>query len=167
MGGKEAELEEDEVLVFTSNGDKEERQYHFKDANVIYNLAGAFSIDRFLNLIQVHQYLLIFYHQKIYVANRYPMEINITGYDLEENEKNSVKEKIVQAAADLSIDIEEMLYYTDLSCTVYKDKENLNIEKADGMNTPKGKISIVEWITLEDYQRMGGKEAGTQNTNIT
>ncbi len=100
------------------------------------------------------------------MKNRYPMEINITGYDLEENEKNSVKEKIVQAAADLSIDIEEMLYYTDLSCTVYKDKENLNIEKADGMNTPKGKISIVEWITLEDYQRMGGKEAELEEDEV-
>ncbi|MEY8391663.1 ABC transporter permease [Lachnospiraceae bacterium 45-W7] len=100
------------------------------------------------------------------MKNRYPLEINITGYDLQEHEKNLVKEATVQAAADLGIAIDEMSDYTQLSFTIYKDKENLIVQKSDGIAAPEGEMSIVEWITLEDYQRLGGKKTALEEDEV-
>ncbi len=98
--------------------------------------------------------------------NRYPKEINVTGYDLPENGKERIKKAIVQASADMRMEIENMSSYTNLSFTVFKDGEKLNIQKADKITVPEGEMSVVEWVTLEDYQRMGGKKTDLTENEV-
>ena len=100
------------------------------------------------------------------MESRYPKEINVTGYDLEEEGKNIVNKAVVQAAADLDIGIENMSYYTYMSFTVFKDGENFIVQKSDKITVPQGEMSIVEWITLEDYQRMGGKNIELEEDEV-
>lgn len=100
------------------------------------------------------------------MENRYPKEVNVTGYGLEEEGKDIVKKAVVQAAVDLDIGIENMSYYTYMSFTVFKDGEDFIIQKSDGITVPKGEMSIVEWITLEDYQRMGGKNIELEEDEV-
>lgn len=100
------------------------------------------------------------------MENRYPQEINVTGFQLTEDQKERVKDVVVQAAADVGIGIESMSYYTDLSFTVFKDGENLIIQEQDGITVPEGEMSIIEWMTLEEYQRMGGKNMELQEDEV-
>lgn len=98
------------------------------------------------------------------VNNRYPKEINVTGYGLTENGRERIKGAVAQAAADMEIGIENISSYTNLSFTVSKDGENLNMP--NGIKVPEGEMSIVEWVTLEDYQRMGGKKVELREDEV-
>lgn len=94
--------------------------------------------------------------------SRYPKEITISGLGMTDAGRVLMRESAMQAAADLGLSVEEVSYYTNLSFSALKDGEKLNIEGvSDGaeITVPEGELSIVEWLTLEEYQRLGGKEA--------
>lgn len=94
--------------------------------------------------------------------NRYPKEITISGLGMTDAGQVLMRESAMQAAADLGISVEEMSYYSSLSFSAYKDGEKLNIEgnnEGAAITVPEGELSIVEWLTLEEYQRLGGKKA--------
>ncbi len=91
------------------------------------------------------------------MARRYPKEINLSGYGLAKEGKEAMREIAVQAAADVGIGVEELSYYTDLSFSAYKDGANLNLVKPSEVSLPKGELCVTDWITMEEYERLGGK----------
>lgn len=91
------------------------------------------------------------------MVRRYPKEINLSGHDMSEKGKKTLNQIVMQAAADTEIGIEELSYYTDISFTAYKDGQTFLILDSSEKVKPKGEMCIVEWITLEEYERLGGK----------
>ena len=91
------------------------------------------------------------------MVRRYPKEINLSGYDMSEKGKKTLNQIVMQAAADMEIGIEELSYYTDISFTAYKDGQMFYVLAPSESVKPEGEMCIVEWITLEDYERLGGK----------
>ncbi len=92
------------------------------------------------------------------MRERYPKEINLTGYGLTQSGKETIHELTKQAVAEQGIKIEDMIEYDSISFSVYKDGETLNLLDGKG-GIPKGKMSILEWITMDDYENLGGTHA--------
>lgn len=111
-------------------------------------------------LVMIAGTLSLYMGADVALHNRYPKEITMTGYEMTESGKTMMRESAIQAAADLGISMEEMSYYSSLSFSVYKNGEKLNIEnyKQGEIAVPDGELCITEWLTLEEYQRFGGKE---------
>ena len=91
------------------------------------------------------------------MARRYPKDINLSGYSLQTESKKILTGVALQAAADVGIDVEELSYYTSLSFTAYKEGENLNLVDPSDNLFPKGEICVTQWITMEEYERLGGR----------
>lgn len=89
------------------------------------------------------------------MKERYPKEVDLTGYNLTPSGKEAMRKLARRGVSDLGIEIEDAIEYNSLSVTVYKDGEVLNLEK--GNSVPKGKLSIVQCITMEDYEHLGGE----------
>ena len=76
------------------------------------------------------------------MKERYPKEVNLTGYNLTPSRKEAMRELARHGVSDLGIEIEDVMEYNSLSVIVYKDGE---------------KLSIVQCITMEDYEHLGGE----------
>lgn len=89
------------------------------------------------------------------MKERYPKNINLTGYDLTSSEKEVMRELARRGVSDLGIEMEEVLEYNSLSVTAYKDGETLHLGEQGIVS--KGEVSVMQWITMEDYEHLGGK----------
>lgn len=89
------------------------------------------------------------------MKERYPKEVNLTGYNLTPSRKEAMRELARHGVSDLGIEIEDVMEYNSLSVIVYKDGEVLNL--GEDNSVPKGKLSIVQCITMEDYEHLGGE----------
>lgn len=112
-------------------------------------------------LVMLAGTLSLYMGADVALHNRYPREIIMNGYEMTDSGKALMRESAIQAAADLGIGIQEMSYYSSLSFSAYKDGEKLNVEnyKQGEIAVPDGELIITEWLTLKEYQRLGGKEA--------
>lgn len=89
------------------------------------------------------------------MKERYPKEVNLTGYNLTPSGKEAMRELARRGVSDLGIEMEEVVEYSALSVMVYKDGETLNLGGEDIV--PKGELSIVQCLTMEDYEHLGGE----------
>lgn len=98
--------------------------------------------------------------------SRYPKEISVSVYDLPLSDKELVKGFVEQAAEEQRIAIAEISEYRSLAFAVDKKGEKLNIKNAAENRMAEGKMSFVEWITMEDYESLGGKHEDLSEDEI-
>lgn len=89
------------------------------------------------------------------MKERYPKKINMTGYNLTPSGKEAMRELARRGVSDLGIEMDEVMEYNSLSVMTHKDGETFNLG-GNGI-VSKGEVSITQWITLEDYESLGGK----------
>lgn len=93
------------------------------------------------------------------INNRYPKDFALTEYGVRsEEEKEALKEMFQQSLEENGLAVEDSVEYTSLAVTVWKSKEVLRIEKPGAMATPEGEISILEMITLDEYNRQENQQ---------
>lgn len=110
-------------------------------------------------LVMVAGTLSLYMGMDVALRNRYPKEITMKGYDMTDDGKSLMQECATQAADDVGVEVEEISYYTSLSFSAYKEGEIfhvVNYQNTDAV--PKGEIIVTEWLTMEEYQRLGGRE---------
>ena len=90
------------------------------------------------------------------IHNRYPRDVSITEYEFSEEEMSLVNEMIQQAAKENHLTIEELVEYTALPFAAVKSGENMSIVPTGTL--VDGEISMLEIITLEEYNRMTGEQ---------
>lgn len=92
------------------------------------------------------------------INNRYPKDFALTGYgNMSEEEKAALNGMFQQAVKETGLTVEDSVEYTSLSVAVWKSGENMRIEN-QGAVTPEGKISVLELITLEEYNRLENQQ---------
>ncbi len=93
------------------------------------------------------------------INNRYPKDFALTEYGVRsEEEKEALKGMFLQSLEENGLAVEDSVEYTSLAVTVWKSKEVLRIEKPGAMATPEGEISILEMITLDEYNRQENQQ---------
>lgn len=92
------------------------------------------------------------------INNRYPKDFALTGYgNMSEEEKAALNGMFQQAVKETGLTVEDSVEYTSLSVAVWKSGENMRIEN-QGAVTLEGKISVLELITLEEYNRLENQQ---------
>lgn len=101
------------------------------------------------------------------VQNMCPRDISVTVYGCtDEEQKHTVSGMLDQAVQEMGLDIKEEKYYTALSVTIWKNGEEMNIRNSAQNATVEGTLSVVEFITLEEYQRLTGKQEELEEDEI-
>lgn len=97
---------------------------------------------------------------------RYPMEVNLGGKNLTEQEEADLGSLISQAVNETGLAIEKEMDYTALSFAVWKNGESLQVINSDTEDIPKGTISTIEIMTLPEYEKLVGKKVEMEEDEI-
>ena len=100
------------------------------------------------------------------VNTRYPRDFALTGYNnMSEEEKEALKGMFQQAVEESGLAVEDSVEYSSLAVTVWKSGENMLIEKS-GTVSPEGKLSVLELITLEEYNQLTNQQKELKEDEI-
>lgn len=100
------------------------------------------------------------------INSRYPRDFALTEYgNRSEEEKEAIKGMFQQAVEEAGLTVEDSLEYTALAVSAWKSGENIRIEKAGTMSM-EGELSILELITLEEYNRLTNQQQELKEDEI-
>lgn len=89
------------------------------------------------------------------IEQRYPREIAVVGKDLSEESKNDLVHMMEETAQEQGVQIDNIIDFESFSAAAWKDNENFMMGRID--QNQEGTISELNFMTLEQYERIGGK----------